>query len=143
VKRIVPEASSQLPVSQAASAAADRSRVAIVVAMPSQRPMTAPVRSSNSSAVVPRSLGFQALRPSPRRRAVSGMEGARSSAPRGAAAMAPTASASEPAYAGATAAMNESSTTSRALPLRSLQRTATCADLAPAKPTSSMRRSTR
>ena len=82
---------------QRAIAAAERSRVASVVATPSQRPTTAPLRSSKTSAVEPRSLGFQALRPSPSLRAVSGKVGARSKAPRGVLGTAPVASASEPA----------------------------------------------
>ena len=82
---------------QPESAAAERSRVASAAAMPSHRPTMAPLRSSNTSALAPRSLGFQALRPSSSLRAVSGTPGARSKAPRVALATAPVASASEPA----------------------------------------------
>jgi hypothetical protein len=97
LNRIVPATSSQRPPSHRASAAIERSRDVVVAAMPSQQPTTTPVRLSNSSTVGPRSTGFQALRRSPRLRAVSGSAGERSEAPRGVPSIAPMARLSEPA----------------------------------------------
>ena len=144
VKRIVPLSSNRAAPSQALRSDRARLRVAVAAAMPAQRSTMAPLRLSNTQAIVPCASGFHALRPSPRSRAEAGMAGARPNAPRGACTpplLPPTASA--PEYMGSLAATRVSTTMRWGRPRRSSQPMAIDSALAPTMASGSTRRSTR
>ena len=126
---------------QAARSLLERSRVAVVAAIPVQRETISPLRSSKTIALPPEVVVFSALRPPPSERAVTGTYGDRPRLPRGTPRPAPTASA--PVQSGSLRPITLSRTIRCATPPRSAHSTATDAAFAPAKAASSMPRTMR